>query len=89
MTPVMSYALIAVVGWCACGVMAAGVFCAHFQDLYPSQNTSKRYREDLGGGLLFGLMFGPMWLVISIFLSGFVASGWTLRHRNKGRKGNR
>lgn len=68
-----------VVGWVLCGIIAAGGtnanFRAEFQDLYESPHHA---REGLGFSLLWGIVGGPISLVVSFAMTGGYAGGWTL-----------
>ena len=63
--------------WLLCGVIGAGGWVAELQEKY-GDGTSKSFRQDLGVGLLFGLMAGPWFFLLSFFGSGFFAYGWRL-----------
>lgn len=63
--------------WIACGVLSAGFTFAYLQGLFP-RHAAEGWREDLGQSLLFGLLLGPVMLVLSVFLSGFCRYGWRL-----------
>jgi len=67
-----------VVGWLVCAFVATGITVAFFQGTFP-QISKDSYREDLGRAILCALVFGPVWLFISLFLSGFCQYEWTLR----------
>lgn len=71
----MTTGILFVVGWLACGVAAAGMTYAHGRAEYPHV-TSRR--ELLGVALGFGLLGGPVALVVSVFMTGFCEHGWKL-----------
>lgn len=64
--------------WLVCAFITAGIFVASFQHEFPSI-AKETYRQDLGMGVLYGLICGPVGLVVSIFTSGFCQHGWTLK----------
>lgn len=66
-----------IAGWLACAIVSSGTFLAYFQGEWPNM-AANNYREDLGAGLFYGVLFGPFGLLGSIFLSGFWKHGWTL-----------
>lgn len=68
--------ILMIIGWIVCGIFAAGGLFATMQGDFSSDEST---REDLGVALLIGLAFGPVALVLSIFLSGFYEHGWRLR----------
>ncbi len=70
--------VLVVVAWLACAISAAGFSLADSQRRFPKCARSD-YRATLGIWLLMGLMGGPIFLFVSIFLSGFCEHGWTLR----------
>jgi len=57
-----------------CGFAAAGFVFGHCQGEFPGVSGL----EDLGMSLLYGLLFGPLTLFISFFLTGFWHYGWRL-----------
>jgi hypothetical protein len=63
--------------WLVSGFLSSGVFYAHFQRKFPSIADDNR-REDAAAGVFFGLVFGPIGLFLSLFLSGFLKHGWAL-----------
>jgi hypothetical protein len=58
--------------WILCGIGAAGILVASFD----KDNDS--FRQELGSGLLMGVLFGPVALVVCFFWSGFCQYGWRL-----------
>jgi len=62
-----------ILGWIFLGFIGAGLFYAYFQGEYPDISDP---REDAGLGLFMGLLLGPFWLIVSIFMSGFARHGW-------------
>lgn len=59
--------------WCICGIAAAGIFFPQFEE-----SESESYRKNLGEALMFGLVGGPLSLIVSFLLSGFCEHGWRL-----------
>lgn len=64
--------------WLICGLGAAGLYFAYFQGEYPN-SAKDDYRKDLADGFLFGLIFGPIALLVGFFRSGFAQHGWRLK----------
>jgi hypothetical protein len=62
--------------WVGCGVVSAGLCNAEEQSRFPKL----REPGDLGHWLLFGLVCGPIALVVAFFLTGFGRHGWRLHH---------
>ena len=60
--------------WLICAIFSAGVFYAYFRGEYPATDP----REELGAALLFGIAFGPVGAIESVFLSSFLKYGWRL-----------
>lgn len=65
-------AVIALV-YIACGVMAYGITFADMQGRYQSIKVES-YRTDMSFAVFVGL-WGPLGLVVSLFLSGFAEYG--------------
>ena len=61
--------------WFACAVGFVGTVVAYFQGEFPN---GKDYRENLGFGVLFGFIGGPIALVVGACASGFWKHGWRL-----------
>jgi len=57
-----------------CAALFAGIFFAYFQAKFPSIAEEGR-REDLGCAWGMGLLFGPVALIVGIFMSGFMEHG--------------
>lgn len=53
-------------GWLVCAVLVCGIFTADSQA--KSHYPGEKFREDLGFGLAFGLLFGPFGLELYCFL---------------------
>ena len=65
-----------VLGWVACGVLAAGGFVRDAQYMVDRPEfCQKYYRQDLGIALFLGFT-GPLALVVSLFSTGFWEHGW-------------
>jgi hypothetical protein len=68
--------------WIACGIAAAGFFNAHLRaEFAASYGSARDRRQDLIFALGISLFAGPFALVLSVFLTGFWADGWTLSGR--------
>lgn len=76
----MNWLRVVIAAWALCGIAAAGFEVAYFQGKYKLSAKSE-YREDLGHSLMFGLLFGPVALIVSFFAGGFGKYGWRLRNR--------
>ncbi len=61
--------------WIVAGIISAGTFHAYFKGKFPSVYIG---REDLGTALVFGLLLGPIGMLVGFFMSGFMKNGWTL-----------
>lgn len=59
--------------WLMCGVVSAGILVAYFNGKYEQD-----FRKDLSEGLLWGLIGGPITMLMGFFLSGFCRHGWRL-----------
>ena len=64
--------------WCACAVLAAGIWVAYFQRCWPSL-AQENYRKDLTQALVRGFACGPITLMVVFIMSDFAKYGWTLR----------
>jgi hypothetical protein len=64
------------VGWIACGIAAAGIFNASLYDKFHS--CGRQGAEDQASFLVWGLIGGPISLVVAMRDSGFAHSGWSL-----------
>lgn len=70
--------IISPIAWIACGLLAAGFMNAHFRAEYPTLNSRRERRGDLGMSLGLGLTAGPIALLVSVFVTGFCMDGWSL-----------
>lgn len=68
--------------WLLCAVLHAGLWVAEFSALFP-RLAEKKYRSNLGTGLIVGLALGPLALILEFFFSGFAEHGWTLQRPSK------
>lgn len=68
--------VIFVVGWIACGIIAAGIFNASQYDKF--HNCGRQGAEDQSFYMVLGLIGGPISLVAAVGESGFASSGWSL-----------
>lgn len=68
----MTLLISCIVAWLVCATIAASIALRHFQNKYP-RAAKEDYRSDLSWAWFFGLFFGPVALVISFFLSGFLS----------------
>ncbi|MCG7851678.1 MAG: hypothetical protein MIO92_04075, partial [Methanosarcinaceae archaeon] len=60
-----------------CGFLSVGIWMADVQERYPK--IKDEYRFDLGISTLYGVLFGPITLVVFYALSGFAEHGCSLR----------
>lgn len=67
--------LLIVIGWFVCAVLTAGVELADAQGKYP-RFAEAHYRDDLGSSWFIGLFFGPLALILSVFMTGFYQHGF-------------
>ena len=67
-----------IVFWLACAAVTAGMYFAESQCKFP-EGAKERRREDMGEAWVFGIVFGPLGLVLEFFLSGFAKYGWRMR----------
>lgn len=73
--------LFIILAWIAAGITAAGFFVAYFQGEF-TEVAEKGYAEDLGIGLGWGLMYGPLALAFIMFDSRHWRQyGWHLGRR--------
>ena len=70
----MSYIILYAIFHLICAALFAGIFFAYFQAKFPNIAEEDR-REDLGQAWGMGLLFGPISLIVEIFMSGFVEHG--------------
>ncbi|MDE1971118.1 MAG: hypothetical protein KGI50_06125 [Patescibacteria group bacterium] len=75
-----------IVGWLACAVLVCGIFTADSQA--KSHYPGEKFREDLGFGLAFGLLFGPFGLAVLFFVTGFAQHGLVYRRPKSGKVKN-
>ncbi len=74
----MAILLIIAACWIACGIGAWGFTFADSQR--KGTNFDREYRrKDLAFASAWGLVFGPIALVLAFIGSGFGESGWRLR----------
>lgn len=74
---------LAVMGWLACGIWTAGVWNASFRAQFPTLASDARWsRQNLSMGIAFGLMFGPLGVLISAGITGGWQDGWSLSTHN-------
>ena len=65
--------------WLSCGVIAAGAFNADFRGRFPDLMQSPSWAaHNRGTALGFGIVTGPVGMIIITFLSGGFYHGWTL-----------
>lgn len=65
--------------WIACGLIAGGFFNADHRSRFPElPSTPERARETCAMSMGFGLIGGPISLMLSPFLTGFYQYGWTI-----------
>jgi hypothetical protein len=64
-----------VLGWIACGIAAAGIFNA---SLYKFHSRGRQGAEDQAYFIIWGLIGGPISLVVAMRDSDFAHSGWSL-----------
>ena len=62
--------------WLLCAIETAGTAVAYLGGKYDC--LREEFRENLGFGLLVGLMTGPIGAFSTMFLSGFWKYGWRL-----------
>lgn len=63
-----------IAAWLICATIAASITLGYFQGQYPSI-AKTGYREDLAMSWFFGLLFGPIAMVQSFFMSRFCKYG--------------
>ena len=63
-----------IVAWLVCATIAASIALGHVQNKYH-RTAKEGYRSDLSFAWLFGLLGGPVALVISFLYSGFCQYG--------------
>ena len=66
-----------ILGWLACSVLSAGMVIGHARGEWPSI-AEEDYRKNLGFGFLFGILGGPITVVMLFFFTGFCEHGWSL-----------
>lgn len=64
-----------ILGWLLLGLLAAGFTFAHTQHEYPDQS----HRQALSFALMWGLVAGPIALLIVLAFEGFGEYGWRLK----------
>lgn len=70
----MTLLISCIISWFVCATIAASIALGHFQNKYPSI-AKGNYRSDLSEAWFFSLLFGPVALAVSFFLSGFCQYG--------------
>ena len=70
----MTLLISCIIAWLVCAIITASAALGHFQRSCPSM-AKIAYRDDLAMSWLFGLIFGPLGLIISFFMSGFCRHG--------------
>ena len=70
----MTLLISCIVAWLVCATIAASITLGYFQRKYPSI-AKTNYREDLVMSWFFGLLFAPVVMVQSFFMSGFCQYG--------------
>ena len=63
--------------WLVSSVLSAGIYFAYFQGRFPPLAAKDR-RRDCIGAWSYGLVFGPVGLLVALPASGFCAYGWRL-----------
>ena len=77
--------ILAVVVWIACGIGAAGIVCAETNTrneqfpLWSATELKKKKRDNLSFSLTWGILGGPISLVVALGSTGFAQYGWRLR----------
>lgn len=66
--------------WVLCAVLTQGIMVAEFQARFPNLAVED-FRRDLGRGLAFGLMGGPISLLVAFLTSGFAERGFQWRRK--------
>ena len=64
--------------WILCGILAAGISFAYWQGAYSFRSKENKLL-DLIFSLTWGLLFGPIFLIIAFIGSGFAKYGWRLK----------
>ena len=68
-----------IIAWITCGIIAAGFLNRHSQEsFYAWDSDGIELRETLAKSIGMGLLFGPVALIISPFMTGFFIHGWSL-----------
>ena len=70
----MTLLISCIVAWLVCATITASITLGYFQGQYPSIAKTS-YREDLAMSWFFGLLFSPVGMVQSFFMSGFCQYG--------------
>ncbi len=70
----MTLLISCIVAWLICATIAASITLGYFQGKYPLI-AKTGYREDLAMSWFFGLLFSPVAMVQSFFMSGFCQYG--------------
>jgi hypothetical protein len=61
--------------WIVCAIYSIGTNFAHVQGKYP-RFADEDWEKNLGISILFGLLFGPVSVFISLIRSGYNEYGW-------------
>jgi hypothetical protein len=64
--------------WLLCALFTAGATVAYTQNRYPTI-AKKSYRQDMGFGIGYGLLAGPLAVAVVLFATGFLEHGWSLK----------
>lgn len=65
--------------WVVCGVLAAGLLNADLRYRPDPRRTLHNARADWGFAMAIGLFGGPIAFVFASIITGFGASGWSLK----------
>lgn len=59
-------------GWVLCGILATGILFAYVCAEFPLEGCD---RDDFSKSVFVGL-FGPLGLIVALFVTGFARHGW-------------
>jgi hypothetical protein len=65
---------ISILFWLACSALTYAMNFADFQKSFPLI-AEKYYRQDMAHSVAFGLILGPIGLIVVFFTSGFAEHG--------------